>query len=220
MAYIVYLDNVALPVTPSNLQIVTTNKNTTLDLINGSEINILKGSGLKTVAFECLIPQTLYPFAIYPEGFKDATFYLDILEALKNDKKTFQFIVSRESQSGQPLFNTNIKVSLEDFTPVEDAGSGTDIKVSINLKEFKEYGTKFVIIEPEIPPVVADPPRPVDPAPEPARRLYTVVSGDCLWAICRSQLGDGSRCWDVAASNGIADANLIFPGQVIDLTGY
>ena len=38
-----------------------------------------------------------------------------------------------------------------------------------------------------------------------------------LWGICRRYYGDGSLAWRLAAANGIANANLIRPGQVLTI---
>lgn len=46
---------------------------------------------------------------------------------------------------------------------------------------------------------------------------YTVVKGDTLWGICRRTYGDGSLAWKLAKYNGIKNANLIYPGQLVKL---
>ena len=46
-------------------------------------------------------------------------------------------------------------------------------------------------------------------------KTYTVASGDTLWGSSRKFYGDGSLAWRLAAANGIANANLIRPGQVL-----
>lgn len=46
---------------------------------------------------------------------------------------------------------------------------------------------------------------------------YTVVKGDTLWGICRRTYGDGTLAWKLAEFNGIKNANLIYPGQVVRL---
>lgn len=61
-----------------------------------------------------------------------------------------------------------------------------------------------------------------DPAPAPApsgQTVYTVVPGDTLWAIATYFYGDGTRYPEIAAANGIADPNLIFPGQQFIIPG-
>lgn len=136
-----------LPVTPSRLQIGISNKNKTLVLMNGDEINILKSAGLSEVTFDMLIPMVNhYPFAIYQNGFKTADFYLGKLEELKTSLEPFQFIVSR-IYGNKLLFDTNLKVSLEEYNIVEDANNGDCIKVSVSLKQFRDYGTKTVAIK-------------------------------------------------------------------------
>lgn len=48
-------------------------------------------------------------------------------------------------------------------------------------------------------------------------KTCTVASDDTLWGICRRYYGDGSLAWRLAAANGIANANLIRPGQVLTI---
>ncbi|MGO9157677.1 LysM peptidoglycan-binding domain-containing protein [Mycobacterium sp.] len=55
-----------------------------------------------------------------------------------------------------------------------------------------------------------------EPAPEPAR-TYTVVSGDTLWAISERFYGDGNKYQVIADASGVANPDLIFPGQVLTI---
>lgn len=146
MAYDMYLDKMLLPVTPSKLNIKVANKNSTMVLINDGEINVLKKAGLTEVSFTALLPQTKYPFAVYKNGFQKADAFLDQLEAMKVSQKPFQFIVSRRFPQGNKLFDTNLKVSLEDYKIIEDADNGFDVNVEIKLKQYRDYQTKTVAI--------------------------------------------------------------------------
>jgi nucleoid-associated protein YgaU len=56
-----------------------------------------------------------------------------------------------------------------------------------------------------------------EPAPEPAVRTYTVVSGDTLWAIAERFYGDGSKYQVIADASGIPNPDLIHPGQVLTI---
>lgn len=47
-------------------------------------------------------------------------------------------------------------------------------------------------------------------------RTYTVQSGDTLWNIAQSQLGDGARFREIIAINGLL-SDTIYPGQVLQL---
>ena len=49
MAYYFYLGNVLLPVAPKKLDIKISNKNKTYDLMNYSDINVLKKAGLTSI---------------------------------------------------------------------------------------------------------------------------------------------------------------------------
>ena len=145
--YSIYLDKVLLPIAPKSIKIGFSSQNKTLNLINHGEINILKDPGLLDIEFDAMLPNTKYPFAVYKDGFKKADKFIDEINKLKMDKKPFQFIVTRTRPDGTPLFNTNIKVSLEEYEINEDAEEGFDVILSIKLKQYKPFGTKKIKIE-------------------------------------------------------------------------
>ena len=161
MAYTMYMDGVAMPITPSKVEMKIANQNKTLNLIDGAEINILKEPGLSKVSFELLLPNVSYPFA---KGAQRADYYLSLFERLKTGKKSFQWILSRSMPKGKRLFDTNLTVGLEDYQITDDVDAGFDITVKINLKQWKSYGTKTVTIKP--PPTPAEKPKiTVEPPP-------------------------------------------------------
>jgi nucleoid-associated protein YgaU len=55
-----------------------------------------------------------------------------------------------------------------------------------------------------------------EPAAEPAR-TYTVVSGDTLWAIAERFYGDGNKYQVIADASGVANPDLIYPGQELTI---
>lgn len=193
MAYDFYLDGVQLPIAPPKLEVKVTNKNKTVDLINVGEVNILKKEGLSEISFEAEFTHNKLPFC--RGQFRDVQFFLSKLELLKTDCKPFQFIVSREL-GNKVLFNTNMKVSLEEYNIVEDAENGSDVKVIIKLKQYRDYSTKKLVLAPPKnetgrPNVKIEPKR-VDSVNAPSGKTYTVKAGDSLWSICQKQLGNGS----------------------------
>lgn len=142
MAYHFYLEKMLCPIAPSKMQMKINGNNKTLTLINGEEINMLKKPGLTEISFDLLLPNVQYPFATYKSGFVDAKYFLDSLEEMKTSEEPFQFIVTRAFPNGKMLFDTNMKVSLEDYSILEDKKEGFDVVVSVKLKQYRDFGTK------------------------------------------------------------------------------
>ena len=214
-----YLDKVLLPVSPSKLTTKINNQNKTMTLINEGEINILKSPALTTIEFNCLLPNVKYPFAVYKSGFEKAKYYLDKLESLKISKEPFQFIVSRTLPNGEYLYSTNIKVSLESYTIQEDSKQGLDVVATINLKQYKEYGTKTCKVLSNSLIVTKTREAKTSPQPKNAPLTYTVQKGDCLWNISKKFYGTGTKYKEIASANAdkITRPNLILPGQVLTI---
>ncbi|WP_099205901.1 LysM peptidoglycan-binding domain-containing protein [Scatolibacter rhodanostii] len=77
---------------------------------------------------------------------------------------------------------------------------------------YKEFATKTPIAPTPSAPVVTPP----APAPQPASNTYTVQSGDTLSGIASRY---GTTYQNLANLNGIANPNLIYPGQVLKVSG-
>lgn len=220
MAYNLYLDGVLFPVPPSKITLKVNGKNETVTLINEGEANILKAAGLTDVEFELRLPNVEYPFAAYPAKYRPAKFYLEKLEELKTGKKSFQYILTRRKPKKKKIFDTNMTVSLEDYSIVDDAGEGFDITVKVKLKQYKEFTTKTCIIDISLPKPQASMQQSRETSNAPSGGTYTVVSGDCLWKIAKQFYGDGGK-WSIIynANKSVigGNPNLIYPGQVLTI---
>lgn len=223
MGYDVYLGNCLLPVTPEKITTKVNGNNKTITLINDGEINILKKAGLTDIDFTVEIPQSKYPYAVYKDGFREAGYFFDIFENLKNSLKPFQFIVCRRMPSGRKLLSTNIKVSLEDYKITESAKNGFDFEVQLKLKQYRDYGTKQINVQLASgkPRASVEPKRETNNSPAPSSaQSYTVKSGDCLCAIARRFYGDDKRYIDIYNANKSiigGNPNLIMPGQKLTI---
>lgn len=224
MAYYFYLGNVLLPIPPAKLELKIDNKNKTYDLINYSEINVLKNPGLTSIEFEILLPNVKYPFAAYNDNFHNAKYYLEILEKLKTNRSAFQFIVVRRFPDNKAIYDTNIKVSLEDYTITDSTDEGFDNKVKIKLKQYREYSTKTVniTIKQYQQPIVnrtvtTNDTKNIASASNTSGQNYTVKRGDCLWNIAKKFYGNGNKYTTIYNANKdkIKSPNLIYPNQVL-----
>lgn len=144
--YSVFIDKILLPVTPEEITTKINGNNKTIQLINEGEINIPKSAKLTDIEFTALLPNVRgYPFARYQfTSFTTANYYLDLFERLKRDKLPFQFIISRNKMDGRRLYYTDIKVTLENYVIEESHDNGLDLSVKIKLKQYRDFGTKFV----------------------------------------------------------------------------
>jgi len=234
MAYLFYVDDVELPVTPSKLTTKINNQNQTISLINYDEVNILKAPGLTEIEFEAMIPQMKHPFANLPSTLSPnsydtgafvpeaAAFYLDVFETLKMSIKPFSFKVIRTNpQNDLRLFRAkdalDMLVSLEEYSIVEDANEGFDLLVSVKLKQYKQYNTQSLKVvtnnaTKSSATVIGTMTR-ISTVMTP--KFYTVKKGDSLWSICKKFLGDGALYPKIAKLNNLANPGLIIPGQVI-----
>ena len=205
MAYHIYLDKLLLPVAPAKMTFSINNQNASMTLINDGEITVLKQAGLTAIEFVALLPNVPYPFAIYKHGFEKAKTFIDQLEQLKRRRRSFQFKVVRRFPDDSMIFDTNMTVSLESYTIVEDAENAFDLMVKISLKQYKHFGTKTcqVTFTNTKPIVSATPNREESssPAPTAAAKSHTVVAGDCLWAIAKKYYGNGARYPEIYTAN-------------------
>lgn len=165
--YSLYLDGMLLPVTPSKIEMQTGGKSRLVTLISGAQASIPCGPELKEISFTALLPQAPYPFAQYEEGFRPADAFLERIEELKEGKKPFRFILSRWTPAQGRLFDTNLSVTMEEYSVNESAGNGFDIEVKILLRQYRPLKLQEIELDAEISgaPVILEENRTVDSEP-------------------------------------------------------
>lgn len=217
MAYRMFFGETEMPQVPSKITTKISGNNKTLFLIDGPQINILKDPKLTDVSFDLIIPQVSYPWV---SDLQTADYYLGMFETLFTSKEPFQWILNRAKPNGTSLFNSSMTVSLENYSIVDDATEGLDITVKIELKQWRDYGTRTLTVSDDGTATVSETERDTSSSPASSEQSsYTVVSGDCLWNIAKKYLGDGSRYTEIVELNSglIDDPDLIYPGQVLTL---
>lgn len=235
--YAFYLDGQLLPVTPGALTIKIANQNKTINLINEGQVNIIKTPGLSKISFSALLPNQVYPFARYVNGYKPAQYYMSLLEKLKRECRPFPFYIIRATDNGELLMRTEgpMTVSLESYELEEDAASyGVDVMAKIELLQYRDYHTKVLEFKKsDSATKKATVTQQRDTTTAPQNKTYTVKQGDTLWDIARVQLGNGAK-WttiyslnkatiEAAAKKYGRDSSSngwwIYPGTVLKLPG-
>ena len=211
MSYTCYLGGVEVPV-PAKLTVKIKNKNKTVILLNEGEINCLRSPGLS----EIVLPLTLPMLG----GSRSPDYYLGILEKLKTSKETTRFILVRVAPNGGALYDTNMQVSVEDYSIVEDAKEGLDVRVDVNLKQWRSYGTKTVTIEQpkqtsKTQTVTVEKER--DNSTAPTATTHPVALYDTLWGLAQKYYGNGALYTKIYNANKdkIKNPNSIYVGQVL-----
>ena len=239
--YHFFIDDLELPYAPSELTITVGSNNKTVELINGSEINILKNPKLTEIEFECELPRgRQYAFA---NQLSSPIKYTDYFEKLMLDKKSAKLLIIRQSPNGgvgdtlNGFAKTEYTVTLEGYELKENAENAYDITVSLKFKQYIPYGTvkktetntgnngnsggnnsNTVPVETE-----------TKPATKP--QTHTVVSGDALWKISKQYYGTSNK-WrtiydankqvieDAARKHGkssSSEGHWIYPGTVLTI---
>lgn len=221
MSYKCYLFGQLMPQTPAKLSVKISGKNSTVTLLNEGEINFLKYPGLTEITLPLVFPTLT--------GSNRPDYYLSLLERAKTSRSTTQFIMTRTTPSGLLLFDTNIKVSVEDYTIDENASNGLDVSVEVKLKQYRDFSTKMVTINntakhngskdtpAQKKTATVHTTRPATTAPQ--AKTYTVKKGDTLWGIAKKYYGNGAKYTQIYNANKgkIKNPNLIYVGQVFTI---
>lgn len=192
-------DVLTFPITPGELSIKVGSKNKVVTLINEGDVNVLKSPSLIEVEFEARFPMRKYPYSRNVSSFKN---YFDKFKELKEERRSFRFIVARTTPNGKRTWDTNLLMALEDFELKESADEGDDVIMSFKLKQYKEYGIKTVKIVSVKPTTTSTSKKPRnDDNKTKASKSYTVKSGDCLWNIAKKFYGSGAKWTTIYNAN-------------------
>lgn len=224
-AYHVFINDIQFPVPPTQITTTINNKNETIDLSNGGELNIVKAPGLTEISMDLILPRWYQvPYMVgfdRRKGFNTQADYLNFLELLKGQKRNKPFELAVLKPDAE-VYNGNSILeycTLEDYEILEDGANGVDIIVSLKFKkyifpeiiklEITKENEEVLTVEEKEEEIEKDVGKPNIP------ESYTVKKGDTLSAICMSILGDSNRYQEIAKINGISNPHLIYPGQVL-----
>lgn len=187
-------DVLTFPITPSELSIKVGSNNEVVNLINEGDINILKSPSLTEVEFEARFPMRQYPYA---RAFTEFQTYFDTFKELKENKKSFRFIVARTTPHNKRTWDTNLLMAIEDMELTENAEEGDDVLITFKLKQFKPYSVKILKRKGEVTGYIlgtlsgASTPSPG--VKESTKTRHVVQEGETLWTIAKQYYGDETK---------------------------
>ena len=216
--YYFYLNDTQLPIPPKALTINYSNKNETLDLLSVGEVTIPKPMGLTNYSFEILLPNSKYPFnqSILHKHEK-AEYYMTRILKAKRDRQPIHFIVVRMKPNGEMISMLNQRVTIEDLVHKEDTDYGFDARLEISLKEWRDYGTKKVVIDNEKDGTLTahiDNTRPSDKIPEKEVKAGPKAT---LLRVVKEQFGNTNNLFKIAALNKITVPCYLEGGQALNM---
>lgn len=195
-----------LPTNPEQMMVSITQAVEKYEVLKLGEISVPTHMQLKEYSFECEFPIKERHYVETSGGFQNADYYIKLFEKWRSELVPVRFIAS--NGIGDDI---NSLVLIEELTITEKAGEEGDKYLSFKLVEYKQFGKR---LKPgDVIKITAETSSPsVNPK---SNGYYVVKPGDSLWAIAKTQYGDGSKYPKIfnANKNQIKNPALIYPGQ-------
>lgn len=218
MSYTIYFKcgskKYKLPVNPEEIKRSRELNIETYQVLGTGQISIPSYYGLETFTFEAEFPSQRYHYIQTNSNFHDADYYEKMFRKAQKNMMPIRFIASNEITD-----DISCKVLVKSVESVEKAGEEGDKYITLTLMEYKSPGKRYIAVA-DITTTVKQEETPLAQT-SPAvteNKTYTVKSGDTLWGIAKTFYGNGAQYTKIASANtGIANPNLIYPGQVLSI---
>ena len=195
-------ERIRLPVIPSYFEVTIPHQNTTVNINELGEINLIGKTGLVSMTIESFFPNQQYSFCLYRD-FQKPYEYIKQLLKWKDSGKPIRVIVT-----GTPI---NYAMAIESLIYSEVDGTG-DVYFTLEVREYK-------FIKTPSSNTLTTNSRTLLTTPTTQRETkslathYTVQKGDTLWLIAKKVTGDGSNYKAIAQKNNITNPDRIYVGQ-------
>ena len=195
-------ERIRLPVIPSYFEVTIPHQNTTVNINELGEINLIGKTGLVSMTIESFFPNQQYSFCLYRD-FQKPYEYIKQLLKWKDSGKPIRVIVT-----GTPI---NYAMAIESLIYSEVDGTG-DVYFTLEVREYK-------FIKTPSSNTLTTKNRTQLTTPTTQREIkslathYTVQKGDTLWLIAKKVTGEGSNYRAIAQKNNIINPDKIHVGQ-------
>lgn len=192
-------EKLRLPVLPATVGIQQGNNNTTVNITDLGELNLIGKSKLSAMSISTFFPKNYYPNFCQYSTFPDPFECVKMINNWRKSGKPIRVVVTET--------DINMACSVENFNhQIQDATK--DVYYTLDLKEYI-----FAAVENVINGQSTNTKQRENTQTTPA--TYTVKSGDSLWTISKKIYGDGSKYATLATKNGIKSPYNVNAGQVL-----
>ncbi len=202
-------ERLRLPVLPEAFKISNGSKNESVDVSGLGEITIKQDRPALAINFDCYFPANSFPGVEY-SNFPNPETCVATINQWKDSDKPVHFIITGSK--------VNMFATIETFDVEERGGDVGTLYYSITLKEFRTVTVRQVTVNAvtQVATVNKEPQR-TDNRVQPS--VYVVKSGDYLYKISKSVLGNANRWGEIAKLNGISAPYTIYPNQKLQIPG-
>lgn len=197
-------EEIVLPVSPM-YQVGSGQNIVSANMTQFGGINLAGEPTAESFSIETMFPAQRYPFVV-SGGKADPDYYIEFFERAIQNKTVLRFVISDTPVSMEVLIGS-IDYGEQDGT--------NDVYATLTLYPYRRL--QAVTTDYQAAAVQTGAAARTGTAPPVTQDSYEIASGDTLWGICRRFYGDGSLAYKLAGYNGVKNANLIYPGDMLQL---